>query len=157
MTVTKLNWLQIIKLEGVEKMQIDHFGYDVPGFAKYLRTWGEAGTIKLKKVNKVNNYGVTCIFVGYANHHEGCCYHMWNTTTGQVHESHDIIWLQQMYWTEKNLNSKQLEPAVYLEGMQDASKDESMKVKVSNPEEREGTSTSSKFQDVLWSRIRMDF
>ena len=54
MPVTKLNRLQILELDGVEKTRIEHFGYDVPGFAKHLRTWGEAGTIKLQKVNKVD-------------------------------------------------------------------------------------------------------
>ena len=96
-------------------MRIEHFGYNVPGFTKHLRTWGEAGTIKLKKLYKVENYGVTCIFVGYANHHEGCCYRMWGPNTGHVHESCDVIWLHCMYWTDKNNSSELLELAVYLE------------------------------------------
>ena len=71
--VTKPNRLQILELDGVEKKRIKHFGYDVQGFAKHLCSWGETGTIKLQKLNKVvDNYSVTCIFVGYTNNHEGC-------------------------------------------------------------------------------------
>ena len=73
MTVTKLDQLQVIDINGVEKARIKHFGYPLPGFLKHLHTWGEAGTIKLAKQNKVENYGLTCIFVGYANHHESIC------------------------------------------------------------------------------------
>ena len=138
MTVTKLNWLQILELDGVEKTRIEHYGYDVPGFAKHLRTWGEAGTIKLKKVNKVDNYGVTCIFVGYANHHEGCCYRMWDPNTGQVHESRDVIWLHRMYWTTRNTDNERLEPAVYVKGLEDTVTDD-LTPHDSDPEEREGT------------------
>ena len=67
--VTKPSLLQILEVDGVEKTRIENFGYDVPGFAKHLHTWGEAGTIKLQKFNKVDKYGVTCIFVGYADYH----------------------------------------------------------------------------------------
>ena len=55
---------------------LEHFGYALPRFAKHLKTWDEAGTVKLEKVNKVDNYGVTCFFVGYANNHKGICYRM---------------------------------------------------------------------------------
>ena len=74
MMVMKLDWLQVIDINGVEKAQIEHFGYSLPGFTKHLHTWGEVGTIKLAKQNKVENYGLTCIFVGYANHHESIFY-----------------------------------------------------------------------------------
>ena len=101
MTATKLDWLQAIDRGGVVKSRTEHFGYEMPGFAKHLRTWGEAGVVKLKKVNKVDNYGTTCIFIGYANHHSGTCYCMWDPETGGVHETRDILWLHRMYWTDK--------------------------------------------------------
>lgn len=74
MTATKLDWLQAVKIDGEVKLQIEHFGYPLPQFAKRLRTWGKASTVKLKKINKVDNYGVTSVFVGYANNQEGICY-----------------------------------------------------------------------------------
>jgi hypothetical protein len=93
MTVTKLDWLQAVEINQVLKSRIEHYGYPLPRFAKHLRTWGEAGTVMLKKVNKVENYGVTCMFIGYANNHEGGCYRMWNPHKNSVHETRDVTWL----------------------------------------------------------------
>ena len=74
MTVTKLDWLQAVEINSVAKPHIEHFGYLLEQFTKHARTWGEAGTIKLQKVNKVDDYGITCVFVGYANIHKGIGY-----------------------------------------------------------------------------------
>ena len=86
-TAAKLDWLTTINLKGVEKARIEHFGMKIPGFAKHLRTWGEAGTIKTGKDGKVGDRGATCMFIGYANNHEGDCYRMWNPTTNRVSET----------------------------------------------------------------------
>ena len=47
-----------------------------PQFVKYLRTWGESGTVKIKKKisPKLADQGIPCIFVGYTKDHEGDCY-----------------------------------------------------------------------------------
>ena len=71
--------------------------------------------VKLKKVNKVDNYGTTCIVIGYANHHSGTCYRMWDPETGGVHKTRDILWLHWMYWTNKLDKTVLLEPGVYLD------------------------------------------
>ncbi len=113
--VTKLDWLQTIKQEGVIKTRIEHFGYKVPGFGKHLRTWGGKGVVKLKKVNKVDNYSTTCIFIGCVNHHSNICYRMWDPETSRVHETCDILWLHQMFWTDKLAKAVLLESAVYLD------------------------------------------
>ncbi len=41
MTMTKLDWLNIVGMDGVIKTRIDHFGCGLPKFSQYLRTWGE--------------------------------------------------------------------------------------------------------------------
>jgi hypothetical protein len=106
-----------------------------------LHTWGEAGTIKLQNLNKVDNYGVTCIFVEYANHHEGCCYRMWDPNIRHVHKLHDIIWLHRMFWNDKNTSSELLEPPVYLEDFEVTMVKDNVGPHASNPKEWEGTGT----------------
>ncbi len=53
MTMTKLDWLNIVKIDRVTKTSIEHFGYELPKFAHFLHTCGEAGTIKTGKVGKL--------------------------------------------------------------------------------------------------------
>ena len=52
MTMTKLDWLNIVEIDGVIKTRIKHFGYGLTKFSHYLCTWGEAGTTKTGKVEK---------------------------------------------------------------------------------------------------------
>jgi hypothetical protein len=61
---------------------------------------GEAGTVKIKndKTPKLANRGVQCVFVGYALGHSGDTYQMWNPVTNSLHQTRDVIWLQQMYY-----------------------------------------------------------
>eukprot|EP00957_Ditylum_brightwellii_P004967 378223-Ditylum_brightwellii.AAC.1 len=68
-------------------------------FAKHLRTWGDAGTVKVKKatIPKLSNKGVQCMFIGYALNHARDCYHMLNLSTMRVMISRDILWLRRMY------------------------------------------------------------
>ncbi len=73
-----------MEIDGVIKTRIENFGYGLPNLAQYLRTWGEAGTIKTGKVGKTGNHGAACMFIGYANNHEGNCYWMWNTVSPWV-------------------------------------------------------------------------
>ncbi len=72
----------------------------LPGFAKNLRTWGEAGVVKLKNkaTPKIADRGKQCMFVGYAKQHSGDCFRMWNPSTGGYHETRDVIWLNRMYY-----------------------------------------------------------
>ena len=84
-TATLLDGLIVVKIDGVEKPRVVHWCGELPRFANYLRTWGEAGTVTLKKegMSKLADHGVQCMFVGYALDHEGDCYCMWNPTTSQ--------------------------------------------------------------------------
>jgi hypothetical protein len=56
---------------------------------KLLRTWGEAGTVKVKTKTtpKLADQSVHCMFIGYADDHDGDTYRMWNPKTERVHYS----------------------------------------------------------------------
>ena len=77
-TATHLDGLKVVNLDGVKKTRYEHWCGKVPRFAKHLRTWGEAGTVKTvtKKISKVLDRGVQCMFVGYAMEHDGDVYRM---------------------------------------------------------------------------------
>ena len=55
MTMTKLDWLQLITVNKVKKTRIEHYGLPLANFTKYLRTWGEAGIIKTGKDRKIED------------------------------------------------------------------------------------------------------
>ena len=104
-------------LDGLIPIEIDdetttryiHWYGSNPEFAKHLRTWGEAGTVKVKTKTtpKINDRGVQCMFVGYALNHPGDCYRMWDPKTGRVHETQDIIWLKRMFY-EKSMKKNDI-------------------------------------------------
>jgi hypothetical protein len=87
-------------INGVTATRYHHqLGYE-PGWTKYLYTWGEAGTvsIKEKKHPKVKNKGVTMMFVGYPDNHSADTFNMWDPVTQRTHKTHDVIFLQRMYY-----------------------------------------------------------
>ena len=45
---THLDRLTVVEVNGVVKTRYEHFIGQNPMFAKHLRTWGEAGTVKIK-------------------------------------------------------------------------------------------------------------
>ena len=47
---TQLDGLTVIEVEGVMKTRYEYFIGQNPMFAKHLRMWGEAGTVKIKLV-----------------------------------------------------------------------------------------------------------
>ena len=49
---------------------MEHYAGKLPNFARFLRAWGEAGTVKTGKDGKVGDCEVTMIFVGHVNEHE---------------------------------------------------------------------------------------
>jgi hypothetical protein len=109
MTMTKLDWLNLVIINGVNKTRIEHYGLPLPRFAQYLRTWGEARTIKTGKDGKTGDrdWGITCMFVGYAFNHRGDCYRMWNPKTKMVFETHDMVFLNRMFFKAPK-NTKKL-------------------------------------------------
>ncbi len=48
------------------KTRYEHVGHYSPMLVKHLRTFGEAGIVRIMKDGKVGDRGITLIFVGYA-------------------------------------------------------------------------------------------
>ena len=106
-TATLLDGLTVIEIDGKKATRFEHWKGTNPAFAGHLRTWGEAGTVKTKTKTtpKLFDKGVHCMFVGYAESHDGDCYRMWDPKTGRVHETRDVIWLSQMHYSKKEDNA----------------------------------------------------
>ena len=107
-TATLLDGLVVTAIEGIKLTRVEHWGGSLPRWVGYLRTWGEAGVVKLKTKTsaKLVQNGVTCMFVGYALNHEGNVYRMWDPSTRRIHVSRDIIWLERMFF-ENNFPREQ--------------------------------------------------
>jgi len=101
-TATLMDGLVVIDVDGVSATRYEHWNKKQPPFAKYLRTWGEAGTVKTrtKMTPKIVDRGAVCIMVGYAENHAGDTYRMYNPATNGVMETRDIIWLRRMYYAK---------------------------------------------------------
>jgi hypothetical protein len=94
------------------KTRYDHEGYDIPKFVKHIRTFGEAGIVKNMKDGKVDDRGITMMFVGYSSAHAGNCYRMYTPVTSQVSKTQDIIWLGWMYFTSENRKKIKMLPVI---------------------------------------------
>jgi hypothetical protein len=106
-TATLLDGLVPIELDGKIATRYEHWCGKIPEFAKHLRVWGEAGTVKIKTKTtpKLADRGVQCMMVGYALDHPGDCYRMWDPKTARVHETRDVVWLKRMFY-EKAIAEK---------------------------------------------------
>ena len=105
----------MIEINGVTKTRIEHYQGSLPEFASHLRTFGEAGTVKISKDGKVKDRGVTCMFVGYASDHTGNVYRMFNPLTKRVSVTRDVFWLHRMYYERVNTATTLRHPIVVLE------------------------------------------
>ena len=47
-TATLIDSLVLVELDGRKATRIEHWGKPIPLFAYVLRTWGEAGVVKIK-------------------------------------------------------------------------------------------------------------
>ena len=81
-----LDGLTVIDMEGITKTCYEHFVGQNPMFTKHLRTWGKAGTVKIKTSTspKLNDKGTHCMFIGYTYNHPGDCYRMYDPKTGRT-------------------------------------------------------------------------
>ena len=101
-TATKLDGLMPVKIDGNIKARVEHWSGSIPGYAKHLKKWGEAGVAKVKTntTPKLEEKGITYMFVGYATDHAGDCYEMLNMNTKQVLVTRDVQWLNRMYFDD---------------------------------------------------------
>ena len=99
-TAALLDGLMMVEVEGKLASHFEHFAGQNLKCATHLRTWGEAGTVKIhdKMVPKLGDRGVTCMMIGYPKDHTGDCYCMWDKNTGGVHVTRDVTWLRRMYF-----------------------------------------------------------
>ena len=113
MTATLLDGLMSIEIDGVINSRYEHWCGMNPKFAKYLRLWGEAGTVKTKTTTtpKVKDRGVPCMMIGYALEHPGDTYRMWNPDTNGVYQSRHVIWMKRMYYQKKILSNEEISPS----------------------------------------------
>ena len=88
---TQLDGLVLVTINGVTKTRYEHWVGKNLAFTKYLRTWGEAGTMKVKTKTspKLKDKGVHCMFVGYVTEHSGDTYRMYDPKT-------NCIWVSRM-------------------------------------------------------------
>ena len=75
---THLDGLTVVQVNGVTKTHYEHLVGQNPVFAKHLRTWGKAGTVK--------------------KNHPGDCYRMYDPKTGRTRKTRDVIWLKRMFY-----------------------------------------------------------
>jgi hypothetical protein len=100
--------------KGQAQTRYERFFGNNPKFVNHLRTFGEAGTVKVKKNQypKLSDRGVTCMFVGYAVDHDGDCYEMLDVNNGTVYVTRDVVWLKRMFFTQSPSDDE--EEGVYL-------------------------------------------
>ena len=99
LTATLLDNLMVVSIDGKEQTRVEHWNGKLPNYASNLRTWGEAGVVKIpiEGSKKLADRGKTCMFVGYCPNHADGVYQMWSQDTNQVHETRDILWLKRMF------------------------------------------------------------
>jgi hypothetical protein len=102
-TSANLDALQIVSYSNVEKTRYEHFHGKLPSIVSYLRTWGEAGTVKTRgdtDAKLKDSSGVVCVMIGYATHHSGDTYRMFDPVTTRAYETRDVQWLGRQYWNK---------------------------------------------------------
>ena len=113
-TATYLDGLIVQCVDGHSATRFVHFFGRNPAWSNHLRTYGEAGTVKIKvdSTSKLADRGVQCMFVGYAKDHAGDVYLMYDPATKRVHTTRDVIWLKRMFFEKNKPKEIALEPPV---------------------------------------------
>ena len=99
-TATLSDWLIVADIDGKKQYRYKFFSGKEPLCVKYLRTWGESGTVKIKKKtsSKLTDRVILCMFVGYTKDHEGDWYDMLHPPSRTIYQSCDVTWLKRMYY-----------------------------------------------------------
>jgi hypothetical protein len=103
MTATLLDGLVVQEVDGKAATRFVQFYGENPKWVKFLRTWGETGTVKVitKTSAKLVDRGAQCMFVGYALNHTGDTYRMYDPQSKRVHITRDVIWLKRMFFQKE--------------------------------------------------------
>jgi hypothetical protein len=120
---TMLDGLIPVTVDGITKTRYEHFNGENPAFAQHLRTWGEAGTVKIKSKTspKLYDKGIHCMFVGYTSDHPGDCYRMFDPKTNGIRVTRDVIWLKRMFFNKPSNNRELITDEVMFEVTRDGS------------------------------------
>ena len=88
-TVTLLDGVTVIKIDGKFVSCYKHVFGNMPRFVHSLCMVGETGTVKVKTdtTPKLEDQGVHCMFVGYSHAHPTQCFWMYDPKTHRVHVS----------------------------------------------------------------------
>ena len=107
-TITMLDGLTIIEVDGHRQSQYEHVFKKKLKFVKYLHTIAEAGTVKITNdtTPKLQDRRIHCIFIGYAENHPEGCYRMYDPATRRVCQSCYVVWLHRMFYKKCNSNAE---------------------------------------------------
>ena len=114
-TVVKLENLCVVKYNDKRLSWYEHMSLDLPKWAQHMRVLGEAGTVTVKTKMHLAFYnkGMICMFLGYAENHDGDCYQMWHESTSRCFETRDVMFLHRMhYQREQTANELTIEPMI---------------------------------------------
>lgn len=105
-TATKLD--NILHSQG-DLSPYKKFYKEDPAYEKHLRTFGEMGVVALYPGEtikaKLDDRGIKCMFLGYAAHHAGNVYRMWDLRTKRVLITRDVKWLGSFHEDKKTMHS----------------------------------------------------
>ena len=95
---TSVNILNISAGAKDDKLRCEKWNNIIPAYSKHLNQFGEIGIVKKGGIEpKLDNKGVDCMFVGYAEDHSGDVARMLNLSTQRIMVSRDIKWLNHTY------------------------------------------------------------
>ncbi len=98
--------LAVIEFNNQQLTRYKAADQEIPQWTKSLRSFGEAGVVKIGKNGKLGDRRVTCIFVNYANKHSSDCYQMYNPKSGKIIKTRDIQWLNKMFFQNDIIRSE---------------------------------------------------
>ena len=87
--------LCMVNHDGMNKSRHKHVHREMPKWASNSRVLGEAGVVSLieDKTPKLNEKGVTCMFVGHAEQCAQYCYRMWCKKVNKCYSTRDVVFL----------------------------------------------------------------
>ena len=134
MTATLLDGLKVESIEDTSATRFEHWN-SLPKWSSNLRTWGEAGVVKIKDTGtpKLASKGLVCMFVGYALNHASDCYRMYDQNTKRVHVTRDVRWLERMYFDTEGKVKLNNESEI---------DDDDLDIEIETLEARKGSATS---------------